>query len=362
MVWECPDCTAKDDTINCSLTDQTEIEYPKLQGINVGQLNVRDIMSLNKTDDLHTVLMKGNFDAFGVSESWLHDSIHTEEICLPGYNIFRQERKNISCHKRRGGGVLLYIKKEYDVDRHEVKSTYNIDIVHVSISKPTLKSMNIIMVYKPPETPIQNLIDEIKPHMKICKDVESYWIGDFNINMIEKIQQSITFTEFMTDNGYRQLIAEPTRTTHTSATLIDCIFANRPHLVMSSGVLQTSIADHDLTYCSRKKAKNSKCAIETREIRVFKNNNFELLREYIKTAPLWIFEHSKNVSGKFDVFQAVLKHVLDIHAPKKTCQVKIQQKRWMNATYECLTRRVNKARKVYMQDKTEENWKAYKLV
>ena len=51
--------------------------------------------------------------------------------------------------------------------------------------------------------------------------------------------------------GLQQLITEPTRTTPSSATLID-IYTNCPDKVVCSGVRHISINDHSIVFCLSK--------------------------------------------------------------------------------------------------------------
>ena len=71
-----------------------------------GHLNTR---SLNKNFiELKQVLDKTPFDAFSVSESWLTKNTPKDRFMLDDFNILRADRKNA-----RGGGVCLYLKKQY---------------------------------------------------------------------------------------------------------------------------------------------------------------------------------------------------------------------------------------------------------
>ncbi len=55
---------------------------------------------LNKTEELTDLAQQKNLDIIGVAETWLHNGIRDDEICLPGCTPFRQDRP--SQKKRRG--------------------------------------------------------------------------------------------------------------------------------------------------------------------------------------------------------------------------------------------------------------------
>ncbi len=54
---------------------------------------------LNKTKELADLARQKNLDIIGVTETWLRDGIRDDDICLLGYNLFRQDRPS---HKKRG--------------------------------------------------------------------------------------------------------------------------------------------------------------------------------------------------------------------------------------------------------------------
>ena len=49
-------------------------------------------------------------DVLGISETWLFEDISDNEISFNGYSLFRYDRNDLV--KKRGGGVILYIKNE----------------------------------------------------------------------------------------------------------------------------------------------------------------------------------------------------------------------------------------------------------
>ncbi len=58
---------------------------------------------LYKSDNLADLVRHTASDVIGVTETRLHDGIRDDEICLPGYTLFRQDRPS---HKKRGGAIL----------------------------------------------------------------------------------------------------------------------------------------------------------------------------------------------------------------------------------------------------------------
>lgn len=107
--------------------------------------------------------------------------------------------------------------------------------------------------------------------MKLCKDDEAYVIGDFNVNVLKCTSDSQQLVSLMNEYNHQQIIKKATRTTMNSATLIDCIFTNKPNINLHWDVIPVDISDHDLVYTVRKKPKSFRSPAKTIQIRCFKN-------------------------------------------------------------------------------------------
>ena len=66
-------------------------------------LNARSI--INKKNELNIMVDDIQPHIIGITESWANNDITDAELGLEGYAMFRKDRM-----RRRGGGVLLYIK------------------------------------------------------------------------------------------------------------------------------------------------------------------------------------------------------------------------------------------------------------
>jgi len=67
-------------------------------------VNARSIV--HKVNDLHAILAIEDPDIFGITETWLNDTITDAELGFIGYSIFRCDRPG----NQRGGGVVLYVR------------------------------------------------------------------------------------------------------------------------------------------------------------------------------------------------------------------------------------------------------------
>ena len=102
--------------------------------------------------------------------------------------------------------------------------------------------------------------------MRIVENQECYLIGVFNINLLHngknmfgkkgytsKLKSLSSLTKEYLDFGnysLEQLISVPSRITESTATSIDHVLTNSPHKIIQSGVIEMSLSDHELIYCT----------------------------------------------------------------------------------------------------------------
>lgn len=82
----------------------------------------------------------------------------------------------------------------------------------------------------------------------------------------------------------------------------------------------------------------------------------------ITTAPWWIFDYCQSASEKFKVFHVTIKHVLDVHAPLRSINVKARKKKWISPEFDTISRKVEKAGRKYKASRDQENFAAYKII
>ena len=74
-------------------------------------INARSLAKPNAPSAFYTEMISNNIDICCVSETWLHDNISSELICLNGYGILRNDRST----PRRGGGVAILHKIDWRI-------------------------------------------------------------------------------------------------------------------------------------------------------------------------------------------------------------------------------------------------------
>ena len=78
--------------------------------------------------------------------------------------------------------------------------------------------------------------------LKQISDYQSYGYG----SLLKK------HMDFCSSHYLHQLIAEPTKTTYRTKTLLHRVLVNSPEKVIQSGVTETGLFDHELIHCRGK--------------------------------------------------------------------------------------------------------------
>lgn len=74
--------------------------------IKIGHLNCRSMRPFfrsTKFNEISSLLENGNFNLFGVSETWLDSAVSNQAVQIPGYVLCRNVRHT------RGGGIGIFI-------------------------------------------------------------------------------------------------------------------------------------------------------------------------------------------------------------------------------------------------------------
>ena len=117
--------------------------------------------------------------------------------------------------------------------------------------------------------------DAVISAMSLSKPI--YILGDLNCNLLKSSDPaSQALLNFCTSFNLTQMIAEPTRVTKSSATLIDVILASNKNLVRAAKVIQVSISDHDLVYAvlKLKRQRPKPTFITTRSFKKYQHEAF----------------------------------------------------------------------------------------
>ena len=136
---------------------------------------------------------------------------------------------------KKGGGVAIFLKNSIPFQRREdlILDSTLFDSVFIEIDRDIFRrEKNIIIgvIYRPPDADLESFIElmgvlfeKVKSENKMC-----YLMGDYNTNLLNYDKHNLTtdFVDLFHSYSYVSLINRPTRTTRTTATLIDNILTN----------------------------------------------------------------------------------------------------------------------------------------
>lgn len=193
---------------------------------------------------LEVVVLENDFDFICATETHLTANIEESEIKLANYKTVRCD--SVSNHT---GGVLFFVKKEGQV---EVISSIAVGkMIWWLVIKVCLKGKSIILVavYRSPD-------NRNSPELVFCDFFENkvedlcsagadvIVMGDFNIDWFTNGTYKKRIYESILDISFKQIVAEPTRITETSSTLIDYVITNSEK-VNVKGNKEFKISDHE---------------------------------------------------------------------------------------------------------------------
>ena len=202
----------------------------------------------------------------GLTETWLRNEVKDEEVCIPGFNIFRSDRKSRTNPDFPHGGVAFYVKEDLLVE-HVSKFTNGVcEALVMSIRN---HDVNLGVVYRPPKTlpavfqEAASFITEKFEAMSTTSPVSTTLLmGDFNIpkttttwqttdhglipNCTEKRDDDFRSFEIilkMTANCFQSQIV-PTATRGES--FLDLMFIEDINTVQDVSTSVTAVSDHEL--------------------------------------------------------------------------------------------------------------------
>ena len=206
--------------------------------------NIRSLSQNCDNLDRHLQTLPFDFDVIAITESWLNVQ-NDDNNYLHDYQHICKYRQH-----KKGGGVSLFVKKQFRYNERADVGVFNSDIESIFIELH-IENENIIIgtVYRPPNTNIDTFLEEMSTMLYKCNKEKKkiYILGDYNLDLLKHDTHNPTndFLELMYSNSLLPLINRPTRVTCNTATLIDNIFTNsidNNHSI--SGIYPADISDH----------------------------------------------------------------------------------------------------------------------
>ena len=215
-------------------------------GLKTAHLNIRSLPK--HLDELKIFLLDHPFDIISLNETWLNSSW----TAIDGYNLVRYDRPD----EQRGSGVAIYYKSKFNVRPRPGIPTHGFETVWIEINFPNKSELLVSALYRPPNVDLNNFIPNLEKTVDVAssKRDEILLLGDLNYDLSPEKLPHGTKEVIKLFNIYQfsQLIEDPTRITEISKTLIDVALTTNADKIVTSGVLNRSISDHQLVYIVRR--------------------------------------------------------------------------------------------------------------
>ena len=320
--------------------------------IKILHLNVASLYS--KIDEIRDIVVLSNAHVLSINESLLDSTISDDEVELPGFCIFRNDRN------RHGGGVAMYI--------HQSLSPVRIDIIDNDLESVWVyvashgKKYIFGSIYRPPSSLShywEKLVVQFGDILSRSNNV--IILGDFNFNysVLEDICDK-RLREICDTYSLAQLITEPTRVTLHTSNIIDLIFTTVPEKHHISGVIPVTLSDHYMVYTilSQKVP-----AVSSRHVtkRNYKNFNADDFKRDIAMSNIFsrIF-YCKDVLKSWELWLREYIRICNKHAPICIHKVKDFNKPWINSRIRSMMRDHDYWHKKAICTKSNDHFNKYK--
>ena len=265
---------------------------------------------------------KHSIDILTLSETWLTPDIMDDEVTLQGFSLVRKDR--VSLVKSCGGGVVIFVRDGIPFVVKSDLTSNCFECLWVDVKRPKCRRLTICCSYRPGDQNIDDFISYLDDALNMI-DTDHC---DFNVDYSSKKNHLRHKLKEFASHSLTQIVNKPSRVTENSSTTIDLIFVNNSHRIVQSDVLDASISDHSVVFCTIKGGVK-KLPPKVFEYRCFKNYDKDAFLKDLNYVPWSIIESTNDVNDALHLWESLFKSVADDHAPMKTKRVKGKQSPWI---------------------------------
>ena len=311
------------DNNNIDNNDTDIYDCLRTKGFHCIHLNARSLTP--KMSEVRLIASETRPSIFGISESWIDDSVTNCEIEISGYSVIRNDRN------RHGGGVCIYVKSSLAFNPRPDLYEPNFEAVWAEILLPMSKPIIIGTCYRPQTHLESDFTIKLENVLsKLPNDSDVIVLGDINMCSIKADNQYKNYQNILNMSGFKQLIHTPTRVTDTSSSAIDHVMCNNMSKIQQYGVIPYGVSDHYIVYCTRGNIKtkyDSHKGIQIRSLKKYSKDYFVDELKNVNWSPVY---RSHDVNGSWMHFRGLFTTVLDSVAPVKEVRIKNHSDPWMS--------------------------------
>nr|CAI5833463.1 unnamed protein product [Callosobruchus analis] len=269
-----------------------------MEYLKCAHLNVRSLLA--HFSCVKNLILENKFHIFGMSETWLDDSISDDDMHINNYNFIRLDRGS------RGGGVGFYIRNDLRYSVLQMNEKIELIWVKVAIGDT---SFALSVSYRAPSNDFKQFFNEFETSLSYVFPVTDsvFCLAKYVTDIIEGF-------------GMKQLVKQPTRITENSATLADYIVVSNEEIVSDVGTIHAAeVSDHELVYCIVDVIVKQKQNFVT--TRNFKSLNYCQFQSDLQSIPWRNIYDLNDADSKASFIADNINKLVDLHVPLETYRI-----------------------------------------
>lgn len=327
--------------------------------LKVLSLNVQAIRDANHLDNLINIVSSTNPDIICIQETWLRTFNTSKSVEMPGYNLYRCDRKISLTDRNKGGGVGVYIKSAYKAkiistiysNEFQGKNINGIEFILIDISTKFNKLL-LFNIYRTSYCS-NSTFDDVIAHIVEKSLKYEHVIGacDLNINKLDRKNSALfqnLSNSFHCCNDSCPTYIIP----NINPSQIDFIFSKIKHRVISFHHFDScGISNHQSLYMNYNILPNKKNEheIEIRNYQKIDMNVVDNVAGSINWHPLY---SNSCINFKVDYFNNIISDLHNTLCPRKVIKTKHTLNPWMNDDIKNDMKTRNKFRKMIQYNKS----------
>lgn len=159
---------------------------------------------------------------------------------IPGYKLYYNESR-----LNKADGAAFYIKTEYQV-HNTIEQYGNVKILSLTLQLENKIACKLSVTYRCFDLDINEYIEKINCFLIANKKIKNHLVmGDFNIDLLKKTQETNNFLNNFLENEYKPLFSTITRPNDTcGGSCIDNVFSKSSNFKISAHKLHYDLTDH----------------------------------------------------------------------------------------------------------------------
>ncbi|KAH3890067.1 hypothetical protein DPMN_014136 [Dreissena polymorpha] len=350
--------------VSISSLDSNITEYNSLNcllampnNLSFLQYNVQSIR--NKIEILTAEL--SNFDILSFSETWLNNSIETDELLIPSYQCPERKDRIHDSH----GGVMLYVKDCIHYKRRVDLEPITLECIWIELHLLSMKRVLFGIFYRPPnaDASYTNLIDD-SIGLAIETGISDIIItGDFNMNNSQPILVR-KLDSWCLEYNLVQVINEPTHFTERSSSILDLLLLTNPNSLVLSGVGDPFLDQQQRYHCpiyGLFKYKKPNANVYERHIWSYEDGNYDLLRETFSSLNWNTISSLDTDTYCTNITDTIIRNA-KLCIPNRVIKIKPRNAPWLNTHIRRMIRKRKRAYRIAKTKKSDYHWSKFRTI